>query len=293
MPISRKAGAESINIPQTETGPGGEGLSRLTLGTVLVCLCLVVAASPFASGFADSARAAPGETAMTLYQAEQSHLVTVQSTGGDYYDFYGECINISVKSNTTGTLNLTLEPGRILVCNNISVQNMVITVVIVFTLHPNEYWNRTVNATCINLDRDAPGPDDHYLLGQMATGDILKIAQYLSTREQNFTTAELMWIASDNVPVDQSDPVLWNMYQEALGTTGTGTPGSTWLIVIVVVVIVAAAGLVAAFVVVGRAKKRRLSPSQPLQTPGACPRCGAQLSQDWMVCPNCGLNLKK
>ena len=138
-------------------------------------------------------------TAVTLQDAVEQELVEVTIRGEEDMDFYGECLYIRIVSQSDKTLEIEIKCGLKLICKNEKVQNMVITETIIITLEPGEEDIRNLHAMCGELHDDPPSEEDYFRVGEMTTGNTLRIAEHIHQEDaQDIVGQYAMWATTDD-----------------------------------------------------------------------------------------------
>jgi hypothetical protein len=100
---------------------------------------------------------------------------------------YGECLEFEVKNLTNSPLEIQVETGRKLICENDSIQNMMMTRALVIALSPNGNVTYKAYAMCIEEHDRSPNSKSTFHLGDMAEGHLLELAKALD--EHNYQSA--------------------------------------------------------------------------------------------------------
>lgn len=106
----------------------------------------------------------------------------------------GQCIEFEVKNLTGTSLEIKVEAGRKLICDFDSVQNMMITRELIFTLSPRESVKHKAYAMCIEQSDASPSGTSTFYMGDMASSHLLELAQTLDKYNyQNMVGQTAVW----------------------------------------------------------------------------------------------------
>jgi len=89
---------------------------------------------------------------------------------------YGKCLEINITNLTNSPLNLTLETGRKLICDNDSTQDMLVTQSLIFVLNGKSSDNQKIYAMCIAKNKISPSGKSKFKIGNMAENYLLQLA---------------------------------------------------------------------------------------------------------------------
>jgi hypothetical protein len=136
--------------------------------------------------------------------------------------YYGECISIRVENLTSNILNLKLENGRKLISDYDSIQNMVVTHQLVFTLNGKETATYKVYGMCIEKKDYAPDGKSSFKFGDIADGYLLQLSQLLEKNNyQDHAGQSAIWAITDHIDttaIYSSDNLEKNVLRKFIGT---------------------------------------------------------------------------
>jgi len=114
----------------------------------------------------------------------------------------GECIDFRMKNNTDSVLYVKMPAGTILISQDSSVQDMIVTKAIVYILQPKQKMRKLLFALCGELHRNAPDIYVNYEVGQMADPPMVRLAQVIeATGAQNKAGQYAVWALSDQATI--------------------------------------------------------------------------------------------
>ncbi len=114
----------------------------------------------------------------------------------------GECIDLRMKNNSDSVLYIRMSAGTILISQDSSVQDMIVTKAIVYTLQPKQKIRKSLFALCGELHRNAPDIYVNYEVGQMADPPMVRLAQVIeATGAQNKAGQYAVWALSDQATI--------------------------------------------------------------------------------------------
>lgn len=160
---------------------------------------------------------------ISLEEAVRQGLVTVSFTGmtnliedeavTDAWDFdwgssphYGKCINMIATNNTSGSLSLTIENGRILNADDPDVQDMIITQQMAFTLPSNQKKEYALYAMCTEMSDMGPDGESLFTLGLLAEPDLRGMSELVEKHDaQNETGQDAVWVITDDMELESID----------------------------------------------------------------------------------------
>jgi hypothetical protein len=170
--------------------------------------------------------------------AEGKVLVTVKSQGGHT----GKCISVHFERLTDKPLRVKIPAGHIFECVDSAYQNIVVVKSEEFTLNNKKQFIK-VEGLCCEASNGSPFQNAVYQIGQLATGNLLKMAEFISDK-QLWTVGDAqtaIWCMTDSIqPAGISHPALQGMACQLLGvpipeykmkytasTTGSASSAST------------------------------------------------------------------
>lgn len=115
------------------------------------------------------------------------------------HSYYGKCMQLEVKNLTDSTLNLKLETGRTLNCDKETVQNMMITKDLIFTLKGKKSGTYKAYAMCVQEHKSSPDSHDTYQIGELADNNLLQFAKIIEKYNfQDNAGQNAVWVFTDN-----------------------------------------------------------------------------------------------
>jgi hypothetical protein len=117
---------------------------------------------------------------------------------------YGKCMAILLKSKIDSLVLLRLDCGTQLIPVDSSVQTMIVTQKVVFSLYPNETYATRFYAMCGQLHDDAPNIETTFRVGELADTGLVKLANYLGDNYiQNMLGQHAMWAFTDEADFEE------------------------------------------------------------------------------------------
>ena len=298
-----------------------EEMDAKKLNIVLICYILIIGTFGMVIIPSDDARA---QSAWSLYDAAAQGYVSVYAQG-DYEGesayvnletgdgiFFGECIEMTVSNELSVALEIEVNLGRQLICQESGIQNMVVTEEYSFTLDADRTISFTVNAMCMNMYEDAPVYGVYYDLGSLASGQVLGAVNQISSSDSQDASGQCaLWAVTDSADGDYlrqygaTDNDI-NKAQALLDAAGIGLNidqggaagginlGDPLILVIIIIVIVVVILLMIILLKrkTPRAPVQRAQPAKQVQQkqPAAkfCTGCGAPLKSTDKFCTGCG-----
>jgi hypothetical protein len=115
------------------------------------------------------------------------------------HKYYGQCLQVDVKNLTDSALTLSLETGRILDCDHDSIQNMMITRQLVFTLDGNKSGTYKAYAMCVQETKSSPDAHASYQIGDYADNNLLQFSKIIEKYNlQDNAGQNAVWVFTDN-----------------------------------------------------------------------------------------------
>lgn len=136
-----------------------------------------------------------------------------------------ECISVYAINNTNEAIRTSIEPGRMLMAGNESEQDILVTQELILALAPEQSVKNSVFGYCCQSQDDNPTYGSDFTLGEMASPQLLELAQYLNKRPDLPSSARqsAIWVVSDCHPLssirqtDQTTADLGAYVAESLG----------------------------------------------------------------------------
>lgn len=116
----------------------------------------------------------------------------------------GECIDLRMKNNSDSVLYLKLPAGTMLISQDSSTQDMLVTKTMVYALAPQQKMFRRLYALCGELHRNAPDIYVNYEVGALADARMVRLAQVIeATGAQNKAGQYAVWALSDRATIKE------------------------------------------------------------------------------------------
>ncbi|HAQ70868.1 hypothetical protein N9A49_00620 [Salibacteraceae bacterium] len=135
------------------------------------------------------------------------------------------CIRVIATNLSNEALFTRIEPGRILVSNDINVQDIIVTQEMIIALAPKDEVTKQAFGFCCQNQNSGPSEGTNFKLGKMSSYGLLDIAKYLNKhRELNGDVQQhAIWVMSDCSPIssisqyDEESQELVRMISDNLG----------------------------------------------------------------------------
>lgn len=133
---------------------------------------------------------------LTIQECLDSNFIktNVKSLGG----FQEECIFLSIENITDKDLNVILEPGRRLVSDDSTIQDILIVKKVIVLVSVGEKKKINGYGFCCQASFGGPFKDAVYSIGRMASENLVKLANIIN--ENDFPTSAVqhaIWVISD------------------------------------------------------------------------------------------------
>lgn len=113
--------------------------------------------------------------------------------------YFGKCMTLEIQSITNETLELEIKNGLMLMCEDTSIQDMIITKPTYVTLLPNQNKTIKLYAMCSELHNGMPFEGIVYTIGEMADKKLIAITQTIGNMfMQNIVGQGAVWAYTDN-----------------------------------------------------------------------------------------------
>lgn len=129
---------------------------------------------------------------ITLEQALDQKLVrlAIQGTGG----YQGECLRVMIQNLSAEALSLEIPAGQTFASEDSSVQDLMVTKEAMLVLAPSERKIKKLLTMCIQSFNMSPEAGEKFRLGALASGGLLTLAQKISRKGyQNSTAQSAVW----------------------------------------------------------------------------------------------------
>jgi hypothetical protein len=122
--------------------------------------------------------------------------------------FYGECNIITIKSYVANDLDIIVPAGLILKAHDEEVEDKVVTMTHTINVKALSRKDSKLFAMSINLYKNVPILYTEFEVGAIATGDLLKIAEYIDeNNEQTSSGQAAVWMVSDNAKSSELEQI--------------------------------------------------------------------------------------
>jgi hypothetical protein len=147
--------------------------------------------------------------------AEGKVLISVKSQGGHT----GKCISVHFERLTDKPFRVKIPAGHVFECVDSAYQNIVVVKSEEFTLNNKKQFIK-IEGLCCEASNGSPFQNAVYHIGQLATGNLLKMAEFISDK-QLWTVGDAqtaIWCMTDSIqPAGISHPALQGMACQLLG----------------------------------------------------------------------------
>jgi hypothetical protein len=128
--------------------------------------------------------------------------------------FYGLCIKVSLTSFVDNDLDIIVPSGLMLEATDEEVEDKIITKTHTINMESLASNETEIFAMSIDMYKNIPVLSTTYTMGEMASGDILKVANYIDEhRQQTAVGQAAIWMISDNATDEEL---------ESIGATSSG-----------------------------------------------------------------------
>jgi len=134
----------------------------------------------------------------TIQECLDSNFIKVDVKGAGGYQ--EECVMLSVRNISSKNLKIKLEPGRRLISDDSTVQDILIVKERLFLLAIDETFNFNGYGFCCQSHNSAPRIDSAYDIGYVENEDFVKLANVIN--ENNFPVNAIqhaIWVLSDSI----------------------------------------------------------------------------------------------
>jgi hypothetical protein len=136
------------------------------------------------------------QTHLKLNDAVAKGFIKLKITGNDGHT--GKCATVQTENTTSQTLDIDIDCGQKIQCNDTLAQNLVITQSEHVRLTAKRMIATAVFAMCINAHKASPGRIS-FKLGQMAQGALLRLTRFIEKKKyQNSQAQSAIWTITDN-----------------------------------------------------------------------------------------------
>lgn len=139
-----------------------------------------------------------GNNYYTIQECLDSNFIQVKVIGAGGYQ--EECVKISVKNISSQELKIKLEPGRRLISDDSTVQDILIVKEKLFLLAVGKTFEFKGYGFCCQNHNSAPGKDSAFSIGFIENEKFVKLANVIN--ENNFPANAIqhaIWVLSDSI----------------------------------------------------------------------------------------------
>lgn len=141
-----------------------------------------------------------GQEQISLEQALEQKLVRIALQGNGGYR--GECLKVLVENLSPAALSVKIPAGQIFASEDTSVQDLIVTQEELLVMAPKERKTRNLLTMCTQSFNMSPSKGEKFRLGPLAVGGLLTLAQKISRKGyQNSTAQSAVWSLSNQESV--------------------------------------------------------------------------------------------
>ena len=113
--------------------------------------------------------------------------------------YFGKCMTITIRNKNNDTLSLAIENGLLLMCDDTTVQDMLITKPIYVYLYPRQRKSFQLYAMCSEIHDAMPGRQKKYRVGKKAKKELVRISKVIDDMlMHNVAGQGAVWAYTDN-----------------------------------------------------------------------------------------------
>ncbi len=147
---------------------------------------------------------------LDIEEAIKQKLITVEARVNDspingyaQSSFSGDCIDLTVKNNSSVYREVIIKPGQFLLPADTNKQRMMSTIPFVYKLNPGQSITQRITAFCSQARKSGPTEETVFRIKNKASGNLLMLANYLAEKKYKSAQAQqAVWIVSDHEPVN-------------------------------------------------------------------------------------------
>jgi membrane-bound inhibitor of C-type lysozyme len=178
-------------------------LSRLVMLLMAVASPLWAGAKPLSGRHDTLSFATAKQTGKLWLSIRGAYNPTNRAAAGTSPNM-GECIDLRMKNNSDSVLYLKLPAGTMLLSQDSSTQDMLVTKTMVYILEPRQKMFRRLYALCGEMHRNAPDIYVNYEVGALADARMVRLAQVIeATKAQNKAGQYAVWALSDQATIKE------------------------------------------------------------------------------------------
>lgn len=156
--------------------------------------------------------------AIPLVEAVKKGYLSVSASGAGGHE--GECLTVKFENKTRQKVNVRVPAGQIFEPGDSSLQNLMVAKEETFALEPGNHSTARLFGFCVEGRDGSPGEGSEFLLGEMAGGNLLLLADYISKNNlhQHPSAQFAVWSVSDEERLEGiGDPGLTKFVADLLG----------------------------------------------------------------------------
>lgn len=113
--------------------------------------------------------------------------------------YFGKCMTISIRNTNNDTILLAIENGLLLMCEDTTVQDMLITKSIYVYLYPRQRKSFQMYAMCSEIHDAMPAKQIKYRVGEKAKKELVDISEVIAEMYMhNIAGQGAVWAFTDN-----------------------------------------------------------------------------------------------
>lgn len=162
---------------------------------------------------------------ISLEEALKNKWVTATVRGFDYRkdavyrsSFYGSCLILTCKNLRTTPIEITEAAGRFFLPDDTTIQRMVLTEAVTFTLASQQERSMPMYAMCTEANDGAPGFDSKFKAGKMASPELLPLINFIAAHHfQNEVAQQAIWCITDKYSpysISSEDSLISNQFRK-------------------------------------------------------------------------------
>ncbi|MEP7129260.1 MAG: hypothetical protein ABI729_10345 [Chitinophagales bacterium] len=162
---------------------------------------------------------------ISLEEALKNKWVTATIRGFDYRkdsvyrsSFYGSCLVLTCKNLRTTPIEITEAAGRFFLPDDTTIQRMVLTDAVTFTLAAQQERSMPMYAMCTEAHDGAPGFDSKFKAGKMACPELLPLINFIAAHHyQNEAAQQAIWCITDKYSpysISSEDTLISNQFRK-------------------------------------------------------------------------------
>lgn len=117
---------------------------------------------------------------------------------------YGKCMALILESKIDSLILLRIEPGRLLIPIDTTIQVMIITKTAIIPLYPNSQYATRLYAMCSEIHKYSPMVNTSFTYGDMADTGLVKLSKHIeSTFMQNMIGQHAIWAYANQAKIEE------------------------------------------------------------------------------------------